>query len=141
MNERTREDFLRLLRQSSPRQRSTTAGAIGGAASEDSVGYVREELAFVQPDLTTRSVTFYESRLCDCGRLLTAKNPLKGRCSETGCNRLQCDGCLGVCCRCRRTVCPAHYGQYGDGTIYCVRCRPFKLLKLFFDIKDHRSDE
>ena len=133
MNERTREDCLRLLRQSNPRQRSTTINSIEGYVEEDEIGFVREEMSFIEQDLTVRRITHNSSRLCSCNQLITAKNPLTGRCQHPGCRAFTCAGCVRVC-RCGRVCCPRHATVYADQEIYCRRCRPLKWLKMFFDI-------
>lgn len=141
MNEKTREDFLRLLAQCDPKVRKTTVGGVGGRASRDRVHFVKEELAFVQADNTVREVTFVESGLCDCGKMITLKNPLKGTCQNPGCQRCVCAECFRVCSRCGRTYCVRHSTVYRDGSIYCNRCRPVKWLKLFFGIEDNGRKE
>ena len=101
MDEKTREELLELLKQCNPRQRSTIIQAIEGHASEDNIGYIKEELAFLEPDMTTRQVTFMSSRLCDCGKLISAKNPLTGVCQYSGCSKFTCSECSRVCIRCK----------------------------------------
>ena len=135
MNERTREEFLRLLAQCDPKTRKTTMGGGGGRVSADRVSYIKEELSFIEQDGTTREVTFIESGVCDCGKLVTAKNPLKGTCQHPGCNNATCSECARTC-RCGRNFCPHHATIYRDGSIYCDRCKPIKWLRLFFGIAE-----
>lgn len=78
MDEKTRQELLELLKQCSPRQRSTTIQAIEGRVSDDKVGYIKEQLAFVEDDLTPRDVTFYSMHVCNCGELLSQQTPCRG---------------------------------------------------------------
>lgn len=140
MNERGRADFLNLLRDSSPRQRSTTMHTVEGHVDEDGVGSITEELSFIEPDgMTVRRVTHHSSRLCTCNQLLTAKNTLKGRCQRPGCRAFTCAGCVRIC-RCGRVCCPRHATVYADQEVYCRRCRPLKWIKMFFDIGNERKE-
>jgi len=134
MTERSRRDFLELLAKCNPRTRSTTMQAVEGRASEDKVGYIKEELSFLEPDLTTRRVTFISTRVCDCGKLVSQENALAGACQFPGCTNFTCKECARVCSRCRRMFCPGHYSSYVDGDIFCARCKPIKWLLLFFDL-------
>jgi hypothetical protein len=139
MDEKTREELLELLKQCNPRQRSTIIQVIEGRASEDNVGYIKEELAFLEPDMTTRRVTFMSARQCDCGKVVSAKNPLTGVCQHPGCKKFTCSECSRICVRCNRTCCSDHSSIYPDGEVYCRRCRFLKWLKIFFDIGNERS--
>lgn len=76
MSEKTREELLALLKQCNPRQRSMVIQGVEGRASEDKVAYMKEQLSFMEADLTTREVTFISSRLCDCDKLISQKNVL-----------------------------------------------------------------
>ena len=134
MAENTRDELLELLKKCNPRTRSTTMQAVEGRASEDKVGYVKEELSFMEPDFTTRRVTFISSRICDCGKLVSQDNALAGVCQYHGCTRFTCKECTRVCSRCGRMFCPDHGTVYRDGDIFCTRCRPIKWLRLFFDL-------
>jgi len=141
MSEKTREELLALLKQCNPRQRSTVIQAIEGLASEDKVAYIKEHLSFLEPDLTTREVTFISSRVCDCGKLISQNNVLQGKCQQAKCVKYVCSDCSKVCSRCGRTVCPEHRTQYLDGSTYCRRCRPFKWARMFFDVREAGSGE
>ena len=134
MNERSRRDFLELLSRSNPRTRSTTMQAVEGRASEDGLQFVKEEMSFLAPDLTTRKVVFVSSRVCDCGRLISQENALAGACQSPGCANFTCKECSRVCSRCGRMFCPDHCTVYGDGEVFCTRCKPIKWLRLFFDL-------
>lgn len=137
MPENTREELLELLKRCNPKQRSTIIQAIEGRASEDKVGYIKEQMSFIEPDMTTREVTFLSARVCDCGKLVSQKNPLTGVCQHLGCDKFTCTECARVC-RCGKTFCPCHAAVYRDGEIYCRRCRPIKWLKVVFDIGNER---
>lgn len=140
MNEKTRHDFLQLLQKCHPRQRATSVQTIEGRASADGVAYTKEELSFLEPDLTTRKVTLFAAKQCDCGLIISAKNTLKGICQHPRCRRYCCSDCALVC-RCGRVFGPCHATQYKDGDVYCYRCRPVKWLKLFFDIHNLESQK
>lgn len=134
MDEKTRDELLELLKKCNPRIRSTTIQAVEGRASEDKVGYIKEQLSFVEEDMTTRQVTFISSRLCDCGKLVSQENTLIGTCQHSNCTSFTCKECARVCSNCGRMFCPHHVTLYRDGDIFCVRCRPIKWLRLFFDL-------
>jgi hypothetical protein len=134
MPENTRDDLLKLLKQCNPRTRSTTIQAIEGRVSEDRVAYVKEQLSFLEPDLTTRQVTFISSRVCDCGKLATQENTIVGACQHRGCSKFVCKECSRICSRCGKIFCPHHSTVYRDGEISCYSCKPFKWLRLFFDL-------
>jgi len=133
-DEKTRDELLELLKKSNPRTRSTTIQAVEGRASEDKVGYIKEQLSFVEEDMTTRQVTFISSRLCDCGKLVSQENVLIGACQHPNCTSFTCKECSRVCSYCHRNFCTRHVILYRDGEIFCVRCRPIKWLRLFFDL-------
>jgi len=134
MNEKNLEDFLQSQAQSKPSLRKTFLQVVEGKVSDkDDAPFVREELAFVE-NMITRQVTFLSSRLCDCGKLISQKNSLLGKCQFSGCNKYVCTECLRVCCRCGISYCAEHTKTYRDGEVYCLNCRPFKWAKIFFGI-------
>jgi len=96
------EEILRRFEQSNPRQQTTSISSIEGKASEDSVGFTKEQLSFIQEDLTTRSVVITSSRLCNCGKIITQKTSLAGSCQNRGCKNLVCSECIRTC-RCGKT--------------------------------------
>ena len=134
------EEIYRHFEQSRPRQQTTSINSLEGKASEDSVGFTKEQLSFVQQDLTTRSVVITSSRLCDCGKIITQKTLLAGTCQRNGCNHFTCTECSRTCSRCKKTYCPDHIGN-----TTCLHCRPIELLtkswKWFFDIGNERTEE
>jgi len=134
------EEILRRFEQSNPRQQTTSISSIEGKASEDSVGFTKEQLSFIQEDLTTRSVVITSSRLCNCGKIITQKTSLAGSCQNRGCKNLVCSECIRTC-RCGKTFCPKHAKIYRDGEIYCSTCKPFKWLKIFFCIGNGRKEK
>jgi len=147
MNERSRADFLSLQEQSKAGVRTTTVYSFGGRISDDQVGSIREDLAFIQQEegrLTTRKVTLFESRVCDCGTALSQKNPVQGKCQHRGCTRYVCAACMQVCQRCQNTVCSYHSFRL-DGKVYCRRCAPKRVLSMavraFFDIDDKEKEK
>jgi len=148
MNERTRKDFLDLLKKSNPRERKTAVQRVEGKVSSDGTNYVKEELSFMSPDLTTRQVTFVSSRLCDCGAMLSANNPILGTCQYISvrnkvCEVYLCSQCSRACERCRKRICPKHSIKVGD-VFYCRRCAPLKIaakaLKAFFRIGEKENN-
>ena len=139
MNEKSRKDFLDLLKNSNPKQRKTTVQRVEGKASSDGTNFVKEELSFMSPDLTTRQVTFISSRLCDCGAMLSANNPILGTCQYKGlgkaCEVYLCSQCSRNCEQCQKSICSKHSVKIGD-VYYCIGCAPLKIagksLKIFF---------
>ena len=127
------------MKKSPVRTRHTTVQEVEGFASADKVGYVKEEMSFLETDGTAREVTFISSRLCDCGRLLGQENPIFGTCQHRGCTGFTCSECARTCTRCGGTFCPVHATVYRDGEIFCHRCKPIKWLKLFFGVNSERN--
>ncbi len=138
MAKESEEDIFRLFGESTPRQRTSNIYRIGEKVSEDNVGFAKEELSFIEPDFTTRTVVSVSSRICDCGKLISQKNPLAGRCQRRRCNQFTCSECVRTCSRCGATFCPGHVSLCGDGESYCRQCQPIRQLlaglKWFFDI-------
>jgi hypothetical protein len=134
-----REELLREMRESSPRTISTVMQTIEGFASEDNVGYVRDEMSFMEPDATPRQVTLYSMKLCDCSALISQSNPLKGKCQSPGCGRLIRSQCSRVCI-CGGVFCPKHAKRAWDGKDYCSKCRLVNWLRLFFQIGTERKE-
>jgi len=140
VDEKSRQDFLKLLAKSNPRTLNTFIQVIEGKISEkDDAPFIKDVMTFLAPDLTTRQVTFLSSRLCDCGRLISQKNTLQGKCQHRGCSKYVCAECSKTCCG--RTLCPRHYSEGRDGEIRCSRCRPIAWLKAFFDIGREGSEK
>jgi hypothetical protein len=134
VDEKTRDELIELLKKCNPRTRSTTIYGVEGRASEDKVGYIKEQLSFLEPDFTMRQVTFVSSRVCDCGTLISQENALAGVCQHPGCTKFVCIRCRRVCWRCNKTYCSEHASVYKDGETSCRRCRPIKWLRMFFDL-------
>jgi hypothetical protein len=125
----TREEFLDLLARSNPRTRKTTTRIIEGRASEDNTAFVQEELNFVDPSMTVRSVNLIATRFCDSDHVLDQTTRLVARCRI--CNALTCSapGCSFTCARCRAPVCAAHIRVYDEKEAYCSRCMPLAWLR------------
>ncbi|MGA2916583.1 MAG: hypothetical protein ABSE89_11215 [Sedimentisphaerales bacterium] len=129
MSEMSRKEILELLAKCNPRTRKTIIRAIEGKVSQDNAVFVQEQLSFVEPDMTVRSVDFISSRTCDFGHLqdqhvhLTAVCGICGShiCSTVGCN-YTCSGCGRALCRCHATV-------YSNDEAYCSRCHLLVLLR------------
>lgn len=143
MEKLTRDALLEHLKSCNPKTLTTFLQVIDGKVSEqDAAPFIREEASFIDEDMTTRRVTLLASRLCDCGKLVSSKNALKGKCQHRGCTRFVCAECCAVCWRCGRTLCPRHSKRHLDGDISCSGwCRTLKYLQKLFDIGKRRSDE
>ena len=129
MSEKTREEILDLLRRCNPRTRKTVLRVIEGKVSQDNAAFIQEQLSFIEPDMTVRTVDFVSSRLCDAGHALDQQNRLLGICQHNNCSANVCShpGC-GYTCRCGRLFCHRHVRVYGDEA-YCSRCYPAALLR------------
>lgn len=139
MEKLTRDALLEHLKSCNPKTLTTFLQVIDGKVSEqDAAPFIREEASFIDEDMTTRRVTLLASRLCDCGKLISQKNPLLGKCDLCH-KRYVCASCSRVCCRCSRTVCRADSTKYKDGSVYCKSCRPVKWIKMFFDIDERQE--
>jgi len=132
MSRMTPEELLDLFARSNPRTRKTTTRVVEGKVSEDGTIYVQEELNFVDPSLTVRSVNLVGSRFCDSDHVLDQTTRLVARCRM--CNSLTCSapGCSHTCSRCNAPVCARHVHLYGEGEAYCSRCRPWVLARWLF---------
>jgi hypothetical protein len=129
MAERTRGDFLNLLRRSNPRTRKTVMRVIEGKADQDGAAFVQEQLNFIDPEMTVRSVDFISSRTCSFGHLQDQQTRLTGVCERCGAVTCSTPGCSQSCQRCGRAYCRAHISVYSNGEAYCARCRPWALVR------------
>jgi len=141
MPERTRRDFLNLLAASNPRTRKTTTRIIEGKVSEDDVAFVQEEMSFVQPDATVRSVNLIVSRRCDQGHLQDQQTRLVAVCEICGACTCSTPGCGFTCARCGIAICRRHASVWGQNEAYCPRCRWFALLRRLVVGNEQRSEE
>jgi len=129
MSEYSREELLRLLSRCSPRTRRTVLRILEGEVAEDGVAYVREDLSFMEPDHTVRSVELISSRLCSGGHVLDDKTRIVARAQCCGAIVCDAEGCTHVCSRCGKTLCREHTCRV-DGKDHCARCRLPALLKI-----------
>lgn len=129
MNEKTREEFLKLLERSNPRTRKTVMRVIEGKVSQDDAAFIQEQLSFVEPDLTVRSVDFVSSRTCDFGHLQDQQTRLVAVCGQCGAYTCSAPGCSLACARCGVALCRRHARVHGEGEAYCSRCWPVALLR------------
>jgi hypothetical protein len=128
MSKMSREDLLKLLAKCSPRTRKTVIRVVDGRMSQDDAAFVQEQVSFIEPDMTVRTVDFISSRLCDAGHAIDQQNRLVGQCSI--CKAYVCSQCQAATCgRCGLLVCGAHARVYGEGEAYCSRCHPLALLR------------
>lgn len=145
MNERSIEDFNRLLERCETKSVSQTIQNVGGPVSDDNTGYIKQEMSLIDADMTPRQVTLYSMRSCSCGKLVTEGNPIQGRCQHRNCANFNCSECVRTCQRCRRNFCSRHVTRFGPDEVYCSRCLPFKIigasLKMFFNQDYGRSKE
>lgn len=129
MSRMSREDFLDELGRSNPRTRRTTVRHIEGRASQDGALYVQEELNFVDPDLTVRSVNYIGTRTCDFGHLQDQQTRLVAVAECCGAITCSAAGCSWTCTSCSRSICRPHAKVYDNGEVYCPRCRPLAFLR------------
>jgi len=137
MSRMSREDFLDELGRSNPRTRRTTVRRIEGRASQDGAPYVQEELNFVDPDLTVRSVNYIGTRTCDFGHLLDQQTRLVAVCERCGAYTCSAPGsapgstpvCSFTCLRCGAALCRRHVRVYEQNEAYCSRCMPLVWLR------------
>ena len=135
MAEKTRDEILEHFKTCSPRDRNTLIQTVEGKVSEDDAAtFVRETLCFMESDMTTRQLTFVSSRLCDCGKLVSQENPLRGRCQHPSCTRYICGSCVQICEHCKKAYCGRHSKQYKAGDTYCITCRRYKWGRTLLEI-------
>jgi hypothetical protein len=125
----TRKDLLDLLSKCNPRTRKTTIRAIEGKVSQDNAAFVQEQLSFVEPDMTVRSVDFISSRTCSFGHLQDQHTHLVAVCEVCGSHTCSTAGCSYTCARCSRALCRRHASVYANDEAYCSRCHPLVLLR------------
>lgn len=130
MAENTRDQLLELLKRCSPRTRKTVMRVVEGKVSQDNAAFIQEQLSFMEPDMTVRSVDFISSRCCDFGHLQDQHVRLVAVCEICGAHTCSTSGCSFTCARCGRALCRRHaVSVYGDNEAYCSTCRPVALLR------------
>jgi len=129
MSRMSREDFLDELGRSNPRTRRTTVRRIEGRASQDGAPFVQEELNFVDPDMTVRSVNYIGTRTCDFGHLQDQQTRLVAVAECCGAITCSANGCSYTCTNCGRAICRPHAKVYDDGEVCCPRCRPLAFFR------------
>lgn len=129
MAENTRDELLELLKRCNPRTRKTVMRVIEGKASRDNAAFIQEQLSFMEPDMTVRSVDFISSRTCDFGHLQDQQTRVVAVCEVCGAHTCSTSGCSFTCARCGRALCRRHASVYGDNEAYCSSCRPVALLR------------
>jgi len=119
-----------------PRTRKTVMRVIEGKVDQDGAAFIQEQLNYIAPDMTVRSVDVISSRTCSFGHLQDQQTRLVASCEICQAYTCSAPGCSFSfsCCHCGRAVCKRHGHLYSDGEVYCSRCRPIKWLKMFFDI-------
>jgi hypothetical protein len=129
MDEKTREELLDLLSKCNPRTRRTVMRVVEGKVSQDNAAFIQEQLSFVEPDLTVRTVDFISSRTCDFGHLQDQQTRLVAVCQACGLHTCSTPGCGFTCVRCGVALCRQHARVYGEGEAYCAKCHPVVLLR------------
>ena len=119
MSKITRQDLLDLL----------VMRVIEGKVSQDNAAFVQEQLNFVEPDLTVRSVDFVSSRTCDFGHLLDQQTRLVAVCERCGLHTCSAPGCGFTCTRCGIALCRRHASVYAEGEAYCTTCHLLALVR------------
>jgi len=145
MNERSIEDFNRLMERCKTKSVSQTIQHVGRPVSDDDTGYIKQEMSFIDEDMTPRRVTLYSMRNCSCGKIITESNAIRGRCQHHNCVSFTCAECSRTCQRCKGNFCSRHVTRFGQDEVYCSRCMPLKMftasVKWFFNIRKERSKE
>lgn len=129
MAENTRDELLELLKRCNPRTRKTVMRVIEGKVAQDKAAFIQEQLNFMEPDATVRSVDFISSRTCDFGHLQDQHTRLVAVCEICGVHTCSTAGCSYTCARCGRALCRRHASVYEDGEAYCSGCHPLVLLR------------
>jgi len=129
MAEETRDELLELLKQCNPRTRKTVMRVIEGKVSRDKAAFIQEQLSFMEPDMTVRSVDVIATKTCDAGHLLDQHVRLIAVCEVCGLHTCSTPGCSFTCARCGRALCRRHASVYGDNEAYCSTCQPVALLR------------
>ena len=125
----TRQDVVKQSNGRNPRTRHTTAQVVDeDTVSDDRAVYVKEEISYLEEDLTMRQVTVISSRVCECcGALLSEANKLAGRARTM----FVCQECAVRCTRCAKILAPAEARRL-LGRSYCGRCLWLTALRLLF---------
>ncbi len=129
MAEETLDELLDRFAKCNPKTRKTVRRSIGGKVSEDNAAFVQEQLSFVEPDMTVRSVDVIATKTCDAGHLLDQHTRLVGLCEICGSHTCSTAGCSYTCARCGRALCRNHASVYENNEAYCSRCHPLVLLR------------
>lgn len=129
MSENTRDDLLELLKRCNPHTRKTVMRVIEGKVGQDKAAFIQEQLSFMEPDTTVRSVDFISSRTCDSGHLQDQQTKLVAVCEVCGAHTCSTPGCSFTCARCGRALCRHHASVYEDNEAYCSNCQPVALLR------------
>jgi len=131
MSKMSREDLLKLLAKCNPRTRKTVIRVVEGRMSQDDAAFVQEQVSFIEPDMTVRTVDFVSSRLCDAGHAIDQQTRLIGQCQHNNCSAYVCSqpGCGYTCGRCGMVLCRQHARVYMEGEAYCTKCHPMVLLR------------
>jgi hypothetical protein len=137
MSKMSREDLLKLLAKCNPRTRRTVMRVIEGKVSQDHAAFIQEQLNFVEPDLTVRSVDFISSRTCDFGHMLDQQTRLVAVCERCGRHTCSAQGsgsgsssvCSFTCARCGKALCRCCAHVHGTDEAYCLACWPVALLR------------
>ena len=131
MGKMSREDLLKLLAKCNPRTRKTVIRVVEGRVSQDDAAFIQEQVSFIEPDMTVRTVDFISSRLCDAGHAIDQQTRLIGQCQHNHCSVYVCSHPGGgfTCGRCGMVLCRRHAWLCGESEAYCSRCRPLVFLR------------
>ena len=124
-----REELLELLRQTGGTRQSTVR-VLGDVVTSDDMVYEQEVVETETPE-GIRTVQWYSTRRCSCGRAIDQNNALTGVCTSCGQTVCAADGCSHRCRRCGRVICRRHACVYGEET-YCRRHSWVHWVKLLF---------
>lgn len=135
-NKKSLNDILELFAKCNPRTRKTTVRYLGDKVSKDNYAYEQEELSFIEPDATVRSINIIATKSCDFNHVLDQHVRIISTCSVCGAHLCSTPGCSLTCAglRCGRVICRrcAHTSFFNDEIFYCPRCRLPAFLKWLF---------
>jgi len=134
MSEMTRKELLDLLAKSEPKTRNTSMRVIEGKVDQDGAAFIRENVSFVDTDLTVRSVDFTSSRTCSFGHLQDQKTCLVSVCEECHLYTCSAPGCSFTCIRCGRAICRDCTFLHAKKDAYCPKCKWYAYIVITLNI-------
>lgn len=130
-SETAERERMRAVSGLSEAYRKRDIHSIGERASEDGVGWEKEEITLFDESGSEIEINHRITHRCDCGVILGygRETNVLGTCRI--CGRVVCEKCLGHCERCGIVVCRRHLVRYGDHT-FCIHHRLYAWWRLFW---------